>query len=348
MDHSAVTTPTYLGNMISAADNETLYDENAKLILADKSVLSWILKRCTNEFMNESLETIRTCIDGEPSVGSVHVEPHLTNAQSRHTDKLETLSQEDTSPSEGQTTFDVRFKVKVPDLSSRIEMIINVEAQKDYHPGYPLVSRGIFYSARMLSAQLHKDFDVPDYGQIKKVYSIWLCFRPPAYMKGKIVSYQIQPMMLCGKMPDQLAGYDLMRVVIIGLTDDIGMHKDVDETIQMLSTLFSTELNAEEKKRRLENDFHFKMSREIEERSALMCNLSALVLEKGIQQGRQEGIQQGRQEGIQQEKENSLYKIAKISREYGIPMEITLSKLKSDKEWEDSEVDRVVQIVYSS
>ena len=313
MDHSAVTTPTYLGNMISAADNETLYDENAKLILADKSVLSWILKRCTNEFMNESLETIRTCID---------------------------LSQEDTSPSEGQTTFDVRFKVKVPDLSSRIEMIINVEAQKDYHPGYPLVSRGIFYSARMLSAQLHKDFDVPDYGQIKKVYSIWLCFRPPAYMKGKIVSYQIQPLMLCGKMPDQLAGYDLMRVVIIGLTDDIGMHKDVDETIQMLSTLFSTELNAEEKKRRLENDFHFKMSREIEERSALMCNLSALVLEKGIQQGRQEGIQQ--------EKENSLYKIAKISREYGIPMEITLSKLKSDKEWEDSEVDRVVQIVYSS
>ena len=331
MDHSAVATPTYLGNMISAADNETLYDENAKLILADKSVLSWILKRCTNEFMNESLETIRTCIDGEPSVGSVHVGPHLTNAQSRHTDKLETLSQEDTSPSEGQTTFDVRFKVKVPDLSSRIEMIINVEAQKDYHPGYPLVSRGIFYSARMLSAQLHKDFDVPDYGQIKKVYSIWLCFRPPAYMKGKIVSFQIQPLMLCGKMPDQLAGYDLMRVVIIGLTDDIGMHKDVDETIQMLSTLFSTELNAEEKKRRLENDFHFKMSREIEERSALMCNLSALVLEKGIQQ----------------EKENSLYRIAKISREYGIPMETTLSKLKSEKEWEDSEVDRIVQIVYS-
>ena len=67
-----------------------------------------------------------------------------------------------------------------------------------------------------------------------------------------------------------------------------------------------------------------------------MCNLSALVLEKGIQ------------EGIQQEKENSLYKIAKISREYGIPMEITLSKLKSDNEWEDSEVDRVVQIVYSN
>jgi len=63
VDHSAVTTPTYLGNMISAADNEALYDENAKLILADKSVLSWILRRCTNEFMNEGLDTIRACIN---------------------------------------------------------------------------------------------------------------------------------------------------------------------------------------------------------------------------------------------------------------------------------------------
>ena len=79
-----------------------------------------------------------------------------------------------------------------------------------------------------------------------------------------------------------------------------------------------------------------------------MCNLSALVLEEGIQQGRQEGIQQGLQEGIQQEKENSLFRIAKFSREYGIPMETTLAKLKSDKEWEDSDVDRVVQIVYGS
>ena len=31
-----------------------------------------------------------------------------------------------------------------------------------------------------------------------------------------------------------------------------------------------------------------------------MCNLSALVLEEGIQQGRQEGIQQGRQDGIRE------------------------------------------------
>lgn len=71
-----------------------------------------------------------------------------------------------------------------------------------------------------------------------------------------------------------------------------------------------------------------------------MCNLSALVIEKGIQ----EGIQQG----IQQEKENSLFRAAELSRDYGIPMEIALAKLKSDKVWEDSAVDNVVHAVYKA
>lgn len=38
-------------------------------------------------------------------------------------------------------------------------MIINVEAQKDFHPGYAVPSRGVFYGARMISAQ--KGIDLP-------------------------------------------------------------------------------------------------------------------------------------------------------------------------------------------
>ena len=358
MDYTSQSGPTYLGNIISAADNEAIYDENVKLILADKSVLSWILRRCTNEFASESLDTIRACIDGEPAVDQLLVAPHLTNMQKRHTDRLETLSQEDTSPSEGKITFDVRFKVRVPGSDTRIEMIINVEAQKDYYPGYPLVSRGIFYASRMISAQLNKDFVVPDYGRIKKVYSIWICFNPPEYMKDLVISYEILPQILHGHKPDRLTGYDLMRVVTIGLVDNIDSYQHADKTIRMLSTLFSVELNAEQKKRRMQEEFKFQMTREIEERSALMCNVSALIVEKGLQkgmtegmqkgikEGMQKGIKEGIKEGIKQEKANSLLTAAQLSKEYGIPMETALSKLKARKEWEDSAVDRVVQLVY--
>ena len=89
-----------------------------------------------------------------------------------------------------------------------------------------------------------------------------------------------------------------------------------------------------------------------------MCNVSALIVEKGLQkgmtegmqkgikEGMQKGIKEGIKEGIKQEKANSLLTAAQLSKEYGIPMETALSKLKARKEWEDSAVDRVVQLVY--
>lgn len=70
-----------------------------------------------------------------------------------------------------------------------------------------------------------------------------------------------------------------------------------------------------------------------------MCNLSSIVFE--------EGIEKGIEQGIQQEKEKSLFRSAKLSRKYGVSMEVALADLKAEKEWEDSEVDRVVQIVYN-
>ena len=188
------------------------------------------------------------------------------------------------------------------------------------------------------NVKLSKDFDIPYYGSIKKVYSIWICFHPPEYMMDTVISYEILPQMLHGNKPDKLTGYDLMRVVIIGLVDDIDSYHDADKTVRMLSTLFSVELSAEQKKRRMQDEFQFKMTQDIEERSAIMCNVSALIVEKGMKEGMKQGIKQ--------EKEHSLLTAAQLSKDYGIPMETALSKLKARKEWDDSDVERVVQMVY--
>ena len=72
---------------------------------------------------------------------------------------------------EGEVTYDVRFYAVTPDEKC-IKLLLNVEAQKDYHPGYDLVTRGIFYTARMISSQLDTEFTADDYDGIKKVYSI--------------------------------------------------------------------------------------------------------------------------------------------------------------------------------
>ena len=60
-------------------------------------------------------------------------------------------------------------------LAGGIALIINVEAQNDFYPGYPLIKRGIYYCCRMISSQYGREFTGPHYEKIKKVYSIWIC-----------------------------------------------------------------------------------------------------------------------------------------------------------------------------
>ena len=40
--------------------------------------------------------------------------------------------------------------------------MINIEAQKKWNPGYEIVTRGIFYCARMISGQKHTEFEHSD------------------------------------------------------------------------------------------------------------------------------------------------------------------------------------------
>jgi len=67
------------------------------------------------------------------------------------------MSNEDKVPGEGEITYDIRFYAITKD-DKHIKIIINVEAQKNYYPGYDLVTRAMFYCARMLSAQLDTEF----------------------------------------------------------------------------------------------------------------------------------------------------------------------------------------------
>lgn len=41
-----------------------------------------------------------------------------------------------------------------------------VEGQNDFYPGYDIVTRGIFYTARLISSQLETEFTGSNYGDI--------------------------------------------------------------------------------------------------------------------------------------------------------------------------------------
>lgn len=67
----------------------------------------------------------------------------------------------DKSVHEGNFTYDIRFRAIAPASGEQIALIINLEAQNDFYPGYPLIKRGIYYCCRMISSQYGREFTAP-------------------------------------------------------------------------------------------------------------------------------------------------------------------------------------------
>ena len=72
-----------------------------------------------------------------------------------------------------------------------MKIIINLEGQKKFHPGYRIETRAIFYNARQLSMQLDTEFFIPDYDSICKVYTIWICFDSTKKEANAIAEYNL-------------------------------------------------------------------------------------------------------------------------------------------------------------
>ena len=269
---------------IRVADEKASYDAACKRLLSEKIILAWIMKNCLEEYRDCDVEEIaEKYIEGTPQVGEVAVAPDESNRVSM----IQGAGNQDTSLTEGTVTYDIRFLATAPVSGELIRLIINLEAQNDFYPGYPLIKRGIYYCSRMISAQYGTEFTNSHYENIKKVYSIWICMNPPKSRENSITRYYITEENLVGSVKERKADYDLMAAVMIclGKEGDSGI-----DLLKLLNVLLSTETGSQDKCQILEEDFHIRMTQTLESEVSLMCNLSKGVEEKGIEKGRQEGI----------------------------------------------------------
>lgn len=280
---------TALSHSLEIADDKAQYDENIKNILANKIILAWLLKYLVKEFKNNEIEDIVNLIEGEPEIASASIYPGKTNKNS----KVTGVSTEDKVPKEGEVSFDIRFVIFTYG-SERIKLIINVEAQKRFRPGYDLVTRGVFYGARLLSAQLDREFSTDNYDDIKKVYSIWICMNAPQYAQYTITSYHMTQENICGNYSGK-SRYDLMEIIMVCLGKS--KNKEYNKLIEMLNVLLASNIGAKEKEDILYYEYGIKSTIKLEKELRQMCNLSDLVEEQAIKRGMKKGMQQGMQQG---------------------------------------------------
>lgn len=274
------------------ADTERLsarYDAACKRVLSEKFILAWIMKACLEEYKGCDVSDIaERYIEGTPEVSSSPVFPEDGGL-------IRGLDTEDKSIREGTVTYDVRFRAVAPHSGEPIGLIVNVEAQNRFNPGYPLVKRGVYYCCRMISSQYGREFTKSHYEKIKKVYSIWICMNPPKNRQNTIVRYRLAEEELVGDTREPAENYDLLSVVMLCLgRPEEGRY---DGVLRMLDVLFSEEIAPADKSRILQQEYEIPLTDKMTEEVSFMCNLSQGVLERGYIKGMEKGIAEGQAKG---------------------------------------------------
>ena len=256
-----------LAHAITQTEYDSSYDKAAKKLLANKQILAQIMKNCVNEYSACSVDEIaEKYIEGTPEVGTVGVHVDDTNRPKKTSDVIVGSNNEDSTAQK-----DV------------IRLIINVEAQTAFNPGYPLTKRAIYYCSRMISAQHGPIFTNSEYGKIRKVYSIWVCTHPTREFQNTLIRYSIRPEQLIGNAVEKSENYDLMSVVTICLGEP--GTENYTGIVKFMDVLLSSSRAATEKKKILEEEFGVAMNEELEREVLVMCNLSQGVKAEGINIG---------------------------------------------------------------
>ena len=276
---------TQMADDIVVTEGGSKYDEACKKLLANKPILARIMKYCLDEYKDCDVKDIEEkYIEGTPEIGTVGVHPDQTNA------KITGMSNEDLLVNEGKVVYDIRFHAYAPRENALIKLILNVEAQYQYNQTYPLVKRGIYYVSRMISSQYGTEFTKSHYENIKKVYSIWICPKPPKEKQNTVERYSIKKENLIGESYEAMQNYDLLNVIMIHLGDENSdNHRDV---IRMLDVLLSDKKTADEKIRFLEKNYAIPMTDDLYEEVESVCNLSTGIYLDGRKEGMENGILQ--------------------------------------------------------
>ena len=285
---------TQLAKLIQVTNEKAKYDTQVKKLLANEAILAWILKTCTEEFASYSPNEIIKCIEGKPEISEKAVHSDELDveeaAELTSSDKsVEGSNTEDASIKEHTIYYDVRVNASAPGHRQPIQLIINVEAQLDTAPGYPIEKRAIYYCCRLISAQYGTVFNHSEYGKIRKVYSIWFCPNSAKKRENTIKKISLEESSMYGELESRKSDTDLLQAIIVNLGDP---DQPVDSRIlRLMNVLLSNKKDVQTKQKVMQDEFHIAMTMELESEVSELCNLSQGIYNEGINVGLDKGIE---------------------------------------------------------
>ncbi len=221
-------------------DRAVRLDASTKKLLSNKMVLAYILKSVLAEYESYPVQEIAgKFIEGEPEVVSSEEDGQDHPDKEKREDKPQ--------------QFDIRFFAITPDSGERMQIFVNGEGHSHDTPVNSLAERGMIYLSDIISSQYDETFTSREYGKIRKIVSIWIYEDTADYHLDTINVYKIKEKCLRGEYHEDDRNYDLLTVGVILLGQNGENSKN--DTIRLLSKLFSTHLDYDSKIRALQDEF---------------------------------------------------------------------------------------------
>lgn len=274
---------TELGNAIRAAGMDAQYDDAAKRLVGNKIILAHILVGAVDEFKGMDPKDVAQLIEGEPHIGTVPIEPGLTNvAEGEGRQRIAGFNTEDAEVEEGLIRFDIIFYVRSGDGVSQV--IVNLEIQREEPAKYAILNRAVFYVSRMISSQKERDFIRTEYNGMKRVFSIWLCLNMEEDSMNHI---HLADRKVLGSY-EWKGRLDLLNIIMIGIAKEQYEDGRRNGLHRMLGSLLSAKMPVSERYRIMEKEYGIPVDSKMKEGIGEMCNLSQGIRAEGRAEGEAE------------------------------------------------------------
>ena len=207
--------------------NKNMIDQKFKSIIHRATILSWVLRSCVDELKDKSIDEIKQGLD----IGA--------DGFSVKGSETEQFSDEN-----GPVRMDNIFDVDFIGSDERLSVIVNIEAQNNASPGYPIGKRAEYYISRLVSNQKGLYFKDSQYGDLRKTYSIWFMMDPHRENRKTIVRYRMRPEVIGN--PKVVEELDTFNIIFINLGGEY--NDNIPDELLFMSTLFSNDLSENERR----------------------------------------------------------------------------------------------------
>ena len=232
-----------------------------------------------------------------------------------------------------------------------LHMIMNFEGQGVFRPGYPVIPRGEFYGARIVSMQDGSVFEGDDYGHLEKTYSIWVFMDTPKAWKNLILGlrpelYVIHTARLADTEEEKKArldaleispySYGLINVVMICL----GEANETDvPLLKLLDTVIPDSKTSEQKLEAMKND-GIAITDRMENIVESMYSFSDVIEARGENISAVKSIREWFNES--EDERIPISKIIKYIRVTLAQFKAVVDMLSAHKDWDDKKIAKEI------